>query len=308
MVAAQETLALHVPADYPTIAAAIAAAPDNALIEVAAGEYAESLTITRPLTLRGAGETILRGVADAPVIHIRDTHAVTIEGLTISGGQYGVSVLRSRRVTIRDNLITANRLLGVRVRMASAYILDNTISETQAPYGRGVHITNTNGYPESRIIGNIIVGNALAGITTNMASTVYIADNSVTDNAQRGIAITEMSRAVVAHNHVERNGENGIYVTDQSTAIVCENMVMDSHFAAIQDSARYGNGIAIDYGAQAELRGNTVTGSANYGISVLESSWVALNANSFTDNAAGMVWVSARAQITNDATLPEGCT
>jgi parallel beta-helix repeat protein len=306
-VAAQEDDVLHVPADYPTIAAAIDAAPVGATIEIAAGEYAESLIITRALTLRGTDDTILRGTDDAPVIAIRDTHAVVIEHLTITGGQYGVSVLRSRRITIQNNVITENRLLGVRVRLASAYILDNTITHTQPPYGRGIHITNTTDYPESRVIGNTISFNALAGVVTNMAGTVYIADNIVTDNGQRGIAITEMSRALVANNLVENNGDTGIYVTDQSVAILCGNIVIDSQFSSIESGGRYGNGITVDFGSRVELRDNTVTGSDNYGISVLSASMVTLNDNTLDENDAGTLWVDDTSEIVSDATLFEEC-
>jgi parallel beta-helix repeat protein len=298
---------LRVPADYPTIAAAIDAAPIGATIEIAAGEYDESLTITRSLTLRGTGETILRGTSDSPVILIQDTHAVVIEHLTITGGQYGVSVLRSRRVTIQHNVITENRLLGVRVRMASAHILNNIITHTQPPYGRGIHIMNTLDYPESRIIGNTVSYNAMAGIITNMVITVYIADNIVTHNGHRGIAITEMSRALVANNFVEDNGETGIYVTDSSTAIVCGNIVIDSQVLSVEGAVRYGNGITIDFGSTVELRGNTVTGSDNYGISVLSSSLVTLNENILNDNEAGALWVDDTAVTVTDATLPEEC-
>ncbi|MFN8373760.1 MAG: right-handed parallel beta-helix repeat-containing protein [Anaerolineae bacterium] len=305
--AAQDMSLLHVPADYPTIAAAIDAAPNGAVIVIASGEYDESLTITRPLTLRGEASAVLRGVPDAPVITIHDTHAVVIEDLTISGGQYGISVLRSRRVTIQNNLVTDNRLLGIRVRMASASVLRNTITRTQPPYGRGIHITNTTGYPESRVVGNTVTFNALAGIATNMAGSVYIADNLVTDNGQRGIAITEMSRAVVANNIVANNAETGIYVTDQSTAILCGNQVSDSQFAGMDDSSRYGSGITIDFGAQVELRNNIVTSSANYGVSVLSSSFVTVNDNELNDNAAGTLWVDDTSVMVTDATLTNIC-
>lgn len=309
-VSAQNRGALHVPADHPTIADALNAAPGGAVIQIAAGEYVESLVIDRPVMLRGSprGETVLRGASDAPVIYVHDTRGVMLDGLTISGGEYGVLVFRSRDVTISQNVITDNRLAGVKVRMGAADILNNRIVNTQPPYGRGIHITNTQGWPASRIVGNIIAFNALSGVTTNMAGRVLITDNTVADNGQRGIAVTEMSDALVANNVVEDNSENGIYVSDTSMATVCNNTVVSSLLPTITGSGRYGNGITVDFGSQVELHNNTVTGNANYGISVLDASFVALGRNDVRDNGAAALWQDDRARIVGSMNTPELCT
>jgi hypothetical protein len=53
---------LRVPQDYPTIQAAVDAAPEGATILIAPGIYVESITITKDLTLEGSGmeKTILQ--------------------------------------------------------------------------------------------------------------------------------------------------------------------------------------------------------------------------------------------------------
>jgi uncharacterized protein YbjQ (UPF0145 family) len=83
---------IRVPQDYETISQALAAAPNGAAIEIAPGAYPESLVINRPVSLRPArddGEVLLAPLADEPVIAIIDTESVTIEGLTIVGGEIG---------------------------------------------------------------------------------------------------------------------------------------------------------------------------------------------------------------------------
>lgn len=45
---------IHVPADYPTIPAAITAAVDGDVIYVAAGTWTGQLTVNKRITLRGA--------------------------------------------------------------------------------------------------------------------------------------------------------------------------------------------------------------------------------------------------------------
>ena len=88
---ALDKLIIRVPADYETVGAALDNASDHAIVELAGGLYRESLSITRPLVLRGkSGDTVvLVGSVDEPVITIADTADVHIEDLTISGGKYG---------------------------------------------------------------------------------------------------------------------------------------------------------------------------------------------------------------------------
>ena len=130
---------IHVPGDYATIAEALAAAPDHAVIEIAAGTYPETLVVSRPVSLRpaGSGEVLLAPAADEPVIAITDTQAVTIEGLTIVGGEHGIFVTHSKDVTIRDNIVSDSRLVGIKVRLGAADILDNTVFPRPAALRHG---------------------------------------------------------------------------------------------------------------------------------------------------------------------------
>ena len=275
-----------VPADYPTISAALERAGDHAIVEIAGGLYRESLSITRPLVLRGKrGHTVLLvGDVERPVITIADTADVQIANLVISGGKFGIYVTRSQDVRVRDNLITDSRLAGIKVRLAAADIRHNTIRAANAPYGRGIHVTNTTQWPASRIIGNTISHNAHSGIATNMTGKIYIEDNIVSDNLKHGIMIDEMSHALVADNIVDSNAETGIYVFDMSAASICGNVVMNT--AAGREGARFGNGILIDFHSLAEARDNIVTGNVNRGIQSLFDSRVYASANDLRGNGA----------------------
>jgi len=306
-VAAQDARIVHVPADYATIAEALSAVPDGATIEVEPGEYAESLRIERPVILRGGtGEVIINGTGDRPVVEITRTVDVTVRGLTLRGGQYGILVTRSQGVMIRNNTIQDNRLVGVKVRMGSADIIGNTVSDTLPPYGQGIHITNTMNWPTSTIRGNVISDNAMSGITTNMAM-VRITDNTVTGNGQRGIAVTEMSEAVVAENTVDGNAENGIMVFDQSWAIVCNNTIIGSQLPQITGEGRYGNGITVDFHSQAELHNNVIVDNANHAVSVLGSSQVDVSDNIVRGNGSNGLWADQSSASLRNVDLPQSC-
>jgi len=283
--AAAQPGVIRVPGDYPTISEALAQVPDHTVIEIAAGDYHESLVVERPVTLLGeaGGEVTLLGTTDAAAIEIVGTHGVLIAGLDIIGGKYGIFVTHSQDVTIRDNLITGSRLFGIKVRLAAADILDNTVENSNPPYGQGIHITNTTQWPASRIIGNTVSGHAKSGIITNMAFGVRIESNTVMGNHQHGIAITEMSRAVVVANRVARNEANGIFIGDMSIARLCGNIVMNTR-ASERKGALYGNGILVDFHSEAELVGNVISANENHGIKALFGSRVITRANGVWGN------------------------
>lgn len=284
---------IQVPGDYATIAEALAAAPDHAIIEIAAGTYPEALVINRPVSLRpaGSGEVLLSPTADEPVIAVRDTSTVTIEGLTIVGGEYGIFVTHSEDVTIRDNIVSNSRLVGIKVRLGAADILDNTVFHAQPPYGMGIHVTNTTQWPTSRVIGNLVFGHTRSGIYTNMTGMIEVFDNVVTDNGHHGIAITEMSHADVFGNIVVDNALTGIQLLDMSMAHICDNIVSDTRGSSDAPQIRQGNGIEVDYHSEATLAGNTIQGSAQHGISILFDSIVFLGENTIEESAAESVFV-----------------
>ena len=285
---------LRVPEDYESIAAAIADAPDHALIEIAAGAYREALVIERPLTLRAAERAQVTLVApsdDAPAVAIRDTDTVSIEGLTIVGGEYGIFVTSSQAIKIQDNRVLDSRLAGIKVRLGAADILNNSVINARPPYGFGIHVTNTMQWPESRVTGNIVFGNAHGGIYTNMTSMIHINDNILRQNGEYGIAVTEMSHADVLGNTVAGTTGIGINVLDMSMALVCDNLVIDTASDIDSQSIRNGNGITVDYHSEAFLSGNTIAGSALNGLSVLYGSIAFLHENQISDSMEQSVYV-----------------
>ncbi len=292
-IVAQDTIQLSVPTDFPTIASALESAPDHAEIVIDDGVYHETLLIERPVTLRAMNDAqvVLIGIGERPAIQIQNTDYVSIIGLQIVGGQYGVDVFLSRDVTIQNNTITESRSAGIRARMSSVSVLDNIVTDSQSPYGRGVYIANTMEWAESEIIGNTISHHPQSGIQTNMVGMVTIENNTVMHNGNRGIAVTEMSHADVFNNIVEDNIGTGIHVMDMSMARVCENTVTNTLLDNLPMSIRYGNGITIDYHSEVTLANNAIFDSPQHGISVLYDSIIHAYENTVEKSGTEAVFV-----------------
>ena len=226
-VVAEDKIQVFVPADYPTISEAVAAAPDGAEIVISAGEYHEALLIDRPLQLRAADDADVVITADdkIPAIQIINANSVTVSGLAIVGGRYGIDVFLSEDVVIANNTISASKTAGIRARMSALVIRDNIVSDIQPPYGRGIYLANTMAWPASEISGNTVRDIPLTGIQTNLVGMVHIENNIVSSSGLRGIAVTEMSHANVLGNVVADNIGSGILVMDMSMALVCDNTV-----------------------------------------------------------------------------------
>jgi len=119
---------------YPTLEAALAAAVDGDVVEVAPGSYDGPLEITRRVTLRGRGQPHVVGDGEGDVVRVLADGA-EISGFAIHGS--------GRRMMESDAGV---RVLGTGVRIADNHIFDNLF---------GVYL---DGAREALIEGNTLVG------------------------------------------------------------------------------------------------------------------------------------------------------
>jgi len=118
---------LWVPDDYPTIQEGIDAANPGDTVMVEPGTYVENITISKDgIMLQGSGAdvTIIDGGNSGSVIKMSGVSDVTISGFTITNGlgdgeDYqgndnggGIAVYECSNITIQNNVITQNRVIG----------------------------------------------------------------------------------------------------------------------------------------------------------------------------------------------------
>lgn len=224
---------------------AVDAAPDGATIRLAPGLYQEQVAVDRPLTLVAEpGSARIVGVPGLPVITILGTNDVTIQGLTIVGGETGIEVKESSDVVIDGNQILDSSYRGVDVVSSAATVIRNEIRPAPGPYVIGIRLANATLWPESVISDNVVEHAGGYGIAVNFANAT-VDGNEVFGGDRAGIAINEMSHADVFGNTVNDAPRYGILVHDMSHAVVTDNVISGA-----------GEPIKLIYHSTADLSGN----------------------------------------------------
>lgn len=228
-----EAVTLHVPEDYATIQAAVDAAASGDTVQVAAGEYSETVvTLHAGVTLQGAGPglTVLHGqlvyasqTANEPGVVIR---RLTLDGSGLSPVVQGAVVLTDGLGTITDTVIENHQYSGIRFAAGSG-------GEARRNFIRrnGVGIQNDESDRPVTIADNVVVFNKRVGIRDQFRTGTRILHNTVVGNAfsvpsqsgGAGILAAPETTAEIRNNIVVSNN-GGIFV-EQTGPVQSHNLV-----------------------------------------------------------------------------------
>ncbi len=197
----------RVPADFPSVQAALAAAAAGDTVRVAPGTYRENVTITKAVTITSdftdtrdvaiIRATILDGGGSAkkegaqPIINVpAGVHGARIVGLTLRNGAHGL--MNAGRIDVFDNYFSENG--------------DALSFESGAGHVRG----------------NLFEKNRDDGIDMDDASEALIEDNVIRDNRDDGIEIrlhkikdpAARLTIIIRRNLITGNGEDGLQLID----------------------------------------------------------------------------------------------
>lgn len=253
---------LNVPAQAPTIQAAIDAVADGGSVVVAPGVYRENIDFHgRRIEVRSAGgpdSTIIDGGGDDTVVaFIRsETRATTLRGFTIRNGNPAGIVIANAGPTIVGNVVTGNsspyRGGGLAIYTSTALIKDNLIKANTASFGGGLYLDDVSGL---EVVGNTIEhnrANSGGGINLFNANRPLISNNVIRANfatwrSGGGMEIVGFSSPVISQNVVVENesvgragGLNIEVPTEVQGATLANNTVVGNR--AVQGSAISANG------------------------------------------------------------------
>ncbi|HET9627516.1 MAG TPA: right-handed parallel beta-helix repeat-containing protein [Kofleriaceae bacterium] len=218
---------IAVPADQPTIQAAIDAAVTGDVITVAPGTYHEHIQLRKAITVRSAGGpivTIIDGDGTGTVVRLaaNEPAEATFAGFTIRNGRSsdgGAGIwISGSAATVENNFIIDNRGctgVGVTISFSSPVIRGNTILrnlQTECSGGTGGGGILVGGVSTAQILDNTIADNRSqsgGGISLFAADGPTIRGNVISGNTAEseggGIATANAIRAVIADNVIVGN-------------------------------------------------------------------------------------------------------
>jgi parallel beta-helix repeat protein len=316
--AAAEPTVLRVPADYPTLAAAVDAAAPGDTVALSAGKHEQpaQLLVAKPLRIQGeAADTtfIQTTLAKDELIKVDKVDGFAIEKVTVEytgpppppdrtefpsllsvfGGRaeienctfrnssgFGVIFKQGANGTIRHCRAENNLTIGIYVKEAGTVV---TVTDNDALKNGSVGIMAYQG-ATATVEGNRCVENAENGITVTecAAGETVVRGNTCDKNRKHGIRASINSRVLMADNTCRENAEGGVVIDTGSSGTVSGNTCGGNL-----------HGIAVSsVGTTATVEGNTCSGNTEAGIAVAYGAKATVRKNTCSDNPGAGIWVS----------------
>jgi hypothetical protein len=237
-------------------AGGVAWATQPPTVHLRAGVHQGPLVIDHSQKLVGDPGAVVRG----GIIVTSDD--VTIENLTVTGGEIGIEIDGAENVNIEHVRVSGTSLDGIQARRASVVIRDCLIHSPVGDWAQGIDISFGFDLAPSIIQGCTILGGR-EGIVTHFAH-VRIESNHVSGTTLRALGLTEMSMVVAEGNSVENALGVGIYCGDFSECMIEENVVAGTRpDIASGDRTRLGFAIVAHSGAKAEIKDHALSGNGS---------------------------------------------
>ncbi|HOV05377.1 MAG TPA: right-handed parallel beta-helix repeat-containing protein, partial [Kaistiaceae bacterium] len=303
---------------HTTLAAALAAAPAGATVEVIGGTYREALTIIRPVTLLGKpadGAKPLIDGGNAPAAISIEAEGVVVDGfaITASGSRalpFGVFssyseeacvLVRGAGAVIGNNTVSGCHY-GIYMRAVESGAIElNRIEKNR--FG-GIFVLNSRnvGIRENAVAGNgyngIGVGSVVFPPAMLKALKPLAGDVRITAEA-RDLAAVMSADIEIAGNEVSGHGHGGIVVAGAARVAVLSNTAHGNGGAPVprtnppvtlgsaSDIRGYGIGLVCDT-RDSRVADNVARDNDDVGILVDTAYANVVSANEATGNAVGI--------------------
>lgn len=240
----------------PTLRRALAKAGPGTTIYIKPGLYEETLTITQPVNLVGAGpvdEVILQSFNATTITFAASGGRVSgitvrqqggtfpyqaidvsagmpeIEGCVVVGGtRSAVRVRGTSTPTIKNNEISGTSSIGIEVGDFASPTLSGNRIRSLAETGIWV-----GGRAHPRIEDNLIANCVVRGMWVGDESRVVMRSNVVQECGE-GVAVADTAYATIIGNTVTASRRSALTFTDEADGVVTENVLDGSGGAQVQ--------------------------------------------------------------------------
>jgi parallel beta-helix repeat protein len=238
---------VQVPEDFPSISVAIDMAADGDVILIAPGEYRESITLSKDVTLMGHRGTpqecviisknattvtfcARRGMLKNLSLRVEDTsnffHCLVVENgqvemdsCELSGGAWGICINNRASATVRACQIHDNKGTGVNVYGGARLSLVE--SEVCSNRGRGISVSDSG---TSVVLTGNLIHHCSDGVYVYGRASLRMEENYVHSNQDSGVTVHESgTSAVIKRNYMQRNGWGGVRIYSGAGADVQDN-------------------------------------------------------------------------------------
>lgn len=262
-----------VPEDYPSPAAALAAANPGDTIVLGSATWFANLNLNQPITIRGRGAAQLKAAnGSQPIIRV-NSDAVNIESLRICRGVAGVEASsQASRLRIVDCDFRNNFGDAVRATNSRDVSIINTVITTNE--GRGVFLDGVDGFSISN---SSSTSNGGAGFEL-FSDNGFVADSTAASN-RAGAGFFFIGSNTDFSNNISRNnqGMGFLFVSSQSCGINDNRATANTSFGFLgydlDDCFMSGNlierngavGLIIDNSRNSAIVSNTINNNAGIG-------------------------------------------
>ena len=233
----------------------VAWATQPPIVRLSAGVHQGPLLLDRSQRLVGEPGAVVRG---GIVITADD---VTVKGVSVLGGDIGISVRDSLRVVLEDVSIMGAAQDGIQARLSQVTIRDCSVLSPAGASVQAIDISFAMELPPSLVERCNISGGFLEGIATHFTM-VDLRANRIEGTTLRGIAMTEMSMGMIEGNVVRDALGVAVFCGDWSHCVIEDNAIVGTRpDLGSGVRSRMGYAIQASYNAWAELEGNALVGN-----------------------------------------------
>ncbi|MEI6673953.1 MAG: protein kinase [Verrucomicrobiota bacterium] len=267
--------AIKVPGDVKTLVEAVQRCKAGGTIEIADGTYAESLVLTKSVTLAAQSTAVLDGRGlRSNLIVARGPIQVTLRNLQIKNTQEAANTAPESSpalVLISDEASVRFDGCGIEGSIGSGVALAGTASAVFA----NCTLSKNRGY----------------GINVSSASKVEVSLSKIRENGRSGIALMNVDTAVTlgSGTEVEANSNHGVEVAN-GAALKCSGVTIRGNQKV---------GVIVD-GSNSQARFESscvISANRKYGIGVLNAGRVVLSDSAVDDNGEGGLYAKTGAQV-----------